>query len=182
MPTGRPPVERATHCAASPGPRRGFTYLWLLFLLAAVSAMAGITAERWTQASRRQMEQEQIFRGQQIAAAIAAYHAASAATGKAWPKALDDLLEDHRFPPPHRYLRRLYADPFTGHPDWMPLADSDGGIHGVRSRSQRAAVIVRDLQLSADGKARVADRVFGEIPGPGASAPPPRQGGRAAHS
>ncbi len=178
MPIGSPP-------AAGPSPHRvrGFTYLGLLFLVAAGAAALSTLGMRWTTAVQRDKEQELIFRGHQIARAIAAYRAAPGADGKpAWPRQLEELVEDRRGIKPRHHLRRLYADPFTGQPDWVLLTASDGSLRGVRSRSDVKAFLTEGLDASApDRPPRVSDRRFmatASAPGPArpaSSAPAPGQ-------
>lgn len=57
------------------GRQRGFTYLGLLFIVALVGAGLGLAASSWTLQQHRQIEREQIWRGQAIGEALARYHA-----------------------------------------------------------------------------------------------------------
>lgn len=141
--------------------QRGFTYLWLLLILAFGSAGLAALGQRTSVAVQRDREAELIFRGQAIARAISAYRAATPGDAKTLPASLQDLLDDRRNPNPAHHLRRLYADPFTGKADWMLVATEDGRIKGVRSRSQVAALRTIDLPTPGPGElARVGDRVF----------------------
>lgn len=119
----------------------GFTYLWLLFLLAVAGLALAASGQRWSGVMQRERERELIFRGQQIAAAIEAYHAVPGVAPPQWPHSLGDLVEDRRGPHTLRHLRRVYADPFTGAPDWVPILAEDGRWRGVHSRSQVPASI-----------------------------------------
>ena len=159
----------------------GFTYLWLMLALAVGAAGLAALGERASTAVQREREAELMFRGQQIAAAIAAYRAATpgaapelpAALPVALPVALTDLLEDRRSLRPVHHLRQLYADPFTGQPDWILLTTEDGRIAGVRSRSDALALRVIDLPAPEPGQhARVSDRVFMVDAAPAVLAPP----------
>ena len=136
-------------------------------MLALAVGAAGLAAlgERASTAVQREREAELMFRGQQITAAIAAYRAATSGADShlpvALPVALADLLEDRRSQRPVHHLRQLYADPFTGQPDWILLTTEDGRIAGVRSRSDALALRVIDLPAPEPGQpARVSDRVF----------------------
>lgn len=140
----------------------GFTYLWLLFVLAIGSAGLAAIAQRWSTATQRDKEAELIFRGHEIQRALASYWAASSAHGNALPQRLQDLVEDRRGPETRRHLRRVYTDPFTGQADWqLIMSEPDGGIRGVRSRALAPAMKTVDLVASeAGGRPLVSDRVF----------------------
>ena len=61
---------------ASISPRQsGFTYLWLLFALTIASYGLMSLGEHWVLQSQRELEREQMFRGQQIVAALKSYAA-----------------------------------------------------------------------------------------------------------
>ena len=114
---------------------RGYTYLAMLVAVAVISAGLAATGEVWSHASKREKEAELLFVGQQFRQAIAFYYEQSPGNGKQYPAKLEDLLEDKRFPSPRRHLRKLYADPITGQPDWGLIEAPGGGIMGVHSRS-----------------------------------------------
>lgn len=157
--------------------RRGFTYLWLLFVVAAGATGLAALGQRATAAIQRERETELVFRGLQIQSAIAAYWQVSPGAGKELPRSLVDLLEDRRGPAIRRHLRQLYTDPFTGKPDWALILTEDGRIRGVHSRSRIAAMRTVDFAASDQAKApRVGDRQFvfmGEAP-PAAAKPAAR--------
>ena len=135
----------------------GFTYLWLLFALAFASFGLMNLGEHWALQSQRELEREQMFRGQQIVAALKSY-AASTPTGMhCAPRTLEELLQDARVPGIRRHLRRIYSDPLTGLPDWELLRDPLGGVVGVRSRSAR--VLVSGLSRKPSSR-NPAGRVF----------------------
>jgi type II secretory pathway pseudopilin PulG len=162
---------------------RGFTYLWLLFVLALGGVGLAALGEREQTRQQREREAELRFRGEAIAAALERYARATPLGHLPLPQTLDELLADRRFPKPQRHLRQLYADPFTGKPDWEPVmgqaavvADASGspaadaanaataqatpdtatgtGIVGVRSRSSRP------LLATAGGRSTARDWVF----------------------
>lgn len=119
---------------------RGFSYLLLLFMLAILGAGLVGWASSWQVGAQRERETELLFRGLQIRDALQRFQDATPAGQPALPQALDDLLADHRGPSVRHHLRRLYADPFTGQPDWALLRDEAGGIVGLHSRAQRPAL------------------------------------------
>jgi len=67
---------------------------------------------------------------------------------KRYPETLEDLLEDKRHLSMQRYLRRIYADPIAGKPEWGLVAAPGGGIMGVHSTAEgkpvRSAPLARD--------------------------------------
>jgi type II secretory pathway pseudopilin PulG len=138
---------------------RGFTYLWLLFVVAASSALAAASVQRWSTIVEREREAEQVFRAQQIAQALARYREASPGA-KAWPLSLDVLTEDRRSGVTQRHLRRVYTDPATGLADWELVTDAAGGIVALRSRSTLRAWRVHDLTPQGDGNLLQRDRLF----------------------
>jgi type II secretory pathway pseudopilin PulG len=117
---------------------RGFTYLGVLFLLAFLGIALGAATVLWRLESQRQREAELLFIGAEFQRALAAYYDGSPAPAKTYPRALDDLLRDPRYPDVRRYLRRVYVDPMTGGAEWGLLRLADGGITGVYSRSDKA--------------------------------------------
>lgn len=155
---------------------RGFTYLWLLFVVAIGGAALAVAASSWKTQLQRERERELLFRGGEIERAIASYRSASAA-GPAgptqWPRDFDDLLEDRRGGVVRHHLRRLYVDPFTGKPDWERLGTERSELRGVRSRSSATALLIQEFGPPADPSqpVRVSDRVFG-MPASAPSAPP----------
>lgn len=114
--------------------RSGFTYLTLLFIIVAMGLSLAVAGKVVSTYSKREKEAELIFRGGEIRKAIGAYYMESVGA-KAYPKDLQYLLKDQRYPVVKRYLRKLYDDPFTGKPDWELIKAPDGGIMGVKSRS-----------------------------------------------
>lgn len=128
-----------------PGPRRsacrGFSYLLLLFSLALSGAALAALGSSWQQAAQRGREAELIFRGQQIQDALQRYHDSSPPGQPRLPETLQALLADLRDGAPRHHLRRLWADPFTGRPDWLLLHEAGGrGIVGVHSRARQPAL------------------------------------------
>ena len=154
---GFTPVRPAT----APAAQRGFTYLWLLFILAAGAAGLAAIGQRASTAVQRDREAELMFRGHEIARALAAYWLATPGAARSLPTSLQELLEDRRGTLPLRHLRRVYADPFTGQPDWRLVTTDDDKISGVRSRANVVALRSLDLPNPWSGsRALVSDRVF----------------------
>ena len=155
--------------------QRGFTFLWLIFVLAVVAAGLAAIAQPVSLAAQREREAELMFRGNEIARALGRYQAATPGDDKQLPLALDDLLTDRRGPRTLHHLRRIYADPFTGQPDWVLVLNSDGRISGVHSRSDVPALRSVDLPVLPDGEPHpMSSRVFNvvQVRAAAASAPP----------
>lgn len=124
------------------GPRRaaggsaGFTFVALLFAIMIMGISLAVTGKVWSTMAHREKEAELLFRGNEIRVAIGRYYEESPGA-KSYPKTLEVLMKDTRWPVPRRYLRRPYADPFTGKADWELIKAPDGGVIGVRSRSDK---------------------------------------------
>ena len=118
----------------------GFIYLGLLVVVMIMGAALASTGALYSHEAQREKERELIFVGHQFRQAIASYYRHSPGTN-AYPRTLDDLVEDKRFPMPQHHLRRIYLDPLTGKADWKLVGTPDGaGIMGVYSPSQKAPV------------------------------------------
>jgi type II secretory pathway pseudopilin PulG len=118
------------------GKQRGFTYIGFMIAVAMTGAGLAAYGEFASHAAQREKEAELIFRGEQYRDAIASYYRKE----QRYPKSLDELLEDKRFPMPVRHLRRLYRDPVTGQEEWGLVEAPGGGVMGVHSRSEDAPV------------------------------------------
>jgi len=125
--------------------QRGYSYLAVLFLVALTAAGLAALGQAWSTAAQRERERELLFRGDEIARAIAAYAQATPNPPQQYPRSLDDLLSDTRSLQPRRHLRRAYEDPFTGKPDWELVAEpgQPGAFSAVRSRSDH--VLLREF-------------------------------------
>jgi len=99
-------------------------------------ALAG-TGTVWHTEVRREKERELLFVGDQFRRAIAQYYERSPGGDKRFPRSLDDLLLDKRYPATQRYLRRVYPDPITGKA-WGFVKGPEDRIVGVYSLSQDA--------------------------------------------
>lgn len=115
---------------------KGFTYLGMLIIVAVMGMGLAAFGQIYSHAAQREKEAELLFVGEQFREAIASYHRKSPGT-QAYPKTLEDLVEDKRFPMPQRHLRRIYADPMTGGREWgLVEAPGGAGIMGVHSLSE----------------------------------------------
>src|SRR3954447_9571740 len=118
----------------------GFTYLGVLLLVTIMGFGLAAFGELYSHAAQRDKEQELLFVGAQFRDAIASYYNRSPGA-KSYPKKLEDLVADQRFPMPQHHLRRLYRDPMNESVDWAVVeAPGGGGIMGVHSRSEEAPI------------------------------------------
>lgn len=113
----------------------GFAYIALLVTLAGLALILGVATEQIEHASQRDREEQLLFVGSQFRQAIVSYYEKSPGT-KQYPRKLEELLKDNRFPKPVRHLRRIYIDPMTNLADWQLVRSTQGGIIGVHSRSE----------------------------------------------
>ena len=139
--------------------QQGFTLMGALLLIAAMGAGLAAYGEFASHATQREKETELLFRGNQYQQAIESYYRRE----KRYPKALADLVEDKRTPNPTRHLRKLYADPITGQPDWAVIEAPGGGIMGVHSKSEAQPIKSGNFRLANkthEGAGRYADWKF----------------------
>jgi len=156
----------------------GFTYVWLLVLLAIMAIGLAAIGELASTEAKREREAELLFAGNQIAAAIVAYRASSPGAPQ-YPQKLEDMLADNRYPSIRRYLRRVYPDPMTGRPDWGVVRGPGGGIVGVYSQSTARPLKIANFPPEYEsfaGATSYAEWRF--IPAAGGAAPtkPPAPG------
>lgn len=123
----------------SAGKESGFTYVAVLILVATLGAVGAAFGELTSRAAQREREQELLFAGNEYRKAIESYYRRTPGAFARYPRKLEDLLEDRRFPLPVRHLRRLYRDPMTGG-DWGLVKSPDGFIMGVHSPSQEEPI------------------------------------------
>lgn len=163
---------------------RGFTYLALLLAVAVVGIGLAAAGTLWSTAAQREREQELLFAGDQFRRAIRLYFRNSpnqSTPGAAYPKALKDLLEDTRRGDTKRHLRRLYADPLTGKPEWglVTVKAPDGErIMGVYSLSQATPFKTsgfRDENRTFEGAQQFSDWKFFYEPQPAAQSQSAKQ-------
>lgn len=133
-------VPGSKNRALTPINQRGFTYLGLMIIVMVMGMALAAFGTIYSQSAQRDKEAELLFVGEQFRAAIESYYLKSPGD-RAYPKKLDDLVEDKRFPMPVRHLRRIYPDPITGGADWgLVEMPNNGGIMGVFSRSEEKPI------------------------------------------
>lgn len=161
--------------------QRGFSYLLLLFAVAALGIAAAGSALMWSTLSQTERERELLFIGGEFSRALQRYYDASPTEPKAYPARLEDLLEDKRHQVPMRHLRKIYVDPMTNNRDWG-LVMSQGQIRAVHSRSEKVArihVLPRWVDATGD---KVATGLKTQAVGPGQPHAVPGQTGLLAQS
>lgn len=162
---------------------RGFTYLAMLLAVAVVGIGLAAAGTLWSTEAQRDREVELLFIGEQFRRAIRLYYRNSTdqnTPGAAYPRTLQDLLEDRRRGDVKRHLRQLYADPMTGKPDWVLLttrAPDGERLFGVHSRSGASALKTAGFSAAdrdLEGKARYSEWKFTYAPEPVTGTPTPR--------
>ncbi|MES2349564.1 MAG: type II secretion system protein [Pseudomonadota bacterium] len=145
---------------SKPPRQRGFAYLWTLMLVAFMGVGLTIAADLYATAMRRDKERELLFIGHEFRHALESYVKAN--NLNQYPLTLDDLLKDPRFASARRHLRRLYADPITGKPEWS-LILQQGRIVGIHSTSTLRPIKQDNFDDDDAGlakKSRYADWLF----------------------
>ena len=133
-------VPGSKNKALTPIAQRGFTYLGLMVIVMVMGMSLAAFGTIYSQTAQRDKEAELLFIGEQFRAAIESYYLKSPG-GRAYPKKLEDLVEDKRFPMPMRHLRRVYPDPITGSTAWgLVEMPGNGGIMGVYSKSEEKPI------------------------------------------
>ena len=150
-------------------PRRaesGYTYLMLLFGVAAMGLVTAVAAESWGALAQREREAELLFAGNQYREALRRYYEAIPDAVQRYPAKLEDLLQDSRVPDVRRHLRQLYVDPMTGQGDWVLLRQGEY-IVGLHSRAtgkpfKQSGFEIRDAEFG--GATSYADWKFSAAP------------------
>lgn len=142
----------------------GFTYIALLMFVAIIGLAAAATIQVGAITQRRQAEDQLLFVGLAMRAAIKGYYEGTpVGTPSSAPRRLEDLLRDPRYPNPKRYLRQIYIDPLTGTKDWGLIRSADCGLLGVYSKSKAAPIKIANFPddfFYFIGKKSYADWVF----------------------
>ncbi len=120
--------------------QKGFSYLWLLFLVAFMGIGLTMVVEIEATATQRTKEKELLAVGRQFRSAIGRYYETQVVMGKReYPATLEDLLHDNRFPGIKRHLRKVFIDPMTSKAEWG-LVRVGGRIVGVHSLSEKIPI------------------------------------------
>lgn len=117
---------------------RGFTFIGILIIVALSGIALSIVGSVWHQSIQREHEKELLFIGDQYRNAIISYYESTPSGVKQYPKTLEDLILDKRYPVIKRHLRKLYADPMSKQA-WGLIKQQDL-IVGVYSQSHQAPI------------------------------------------
>ena len=120
--------------------QEGFTYIGVLLAVALIGTQLALAGVVWSFAQARQSEQELLFVGKQFRTAITQYYFNPKGSQKEYPRRLEDLIKDPRYPGTVRHLRKIYADPITGKVQWGLITIPGGSIVGVYSLSDKAPI------------------------------------------
>ena len=112
----------------------GFTYLFVLMLIALIGMGLAAAGTLWRTESQRIREAELLFIGDEYRQAIRSYYELDPAQPRL-PQSIDELLGDNRRLDTVRHLRRAYRDPFTSGELVQILSPDKKGIVGVVSQS-----------------------------------------------
>ena len=179
--------------------QRGYAMAALLVALGVMAVLMTAAMPVWRHEAQRDREIETIFRGQQIARAIAMYREKNAGN---FPSSLDLLVQQ-------RFLRKKYKDLMSEDGEWQPIGGLAGqpqqtpgrggqpqpgpqqpgqvaGIMGVSSKDKGTAIVEykrathhNEWQfLFSDARSRVGGSPAGRSGGPGAGPGQPGRGNR----
>jgi type II secretory pathway pseudopilin PulG len=145
----------------------GFTYIGLMIMVAISGiALAGVGIV-WHQDVQREREKELLFIGSAYRQAIRSYYESSPSGTKQYPKKLEDLILDSRFPNIKRHIRKLYKDPISRETEWGLVMEQQK-ITGVYSKSSLQPIKRKDFPAQYgdfNGAKEYNDWKFIYIPG-----------------
>jgi type II secretory pathway pseudopilin PulG len=144
---GAPRLRRRPWRACGCG---GFSYVFVLAMVAALSLGLSAVGAVWQTEVRRERERELLFVGQQYREALNRYAKESPAGTPRHPEKLEDLLLDRRSAAIRRHLRRPFVDPMTGKADWG-LIRQNGRIVGVFSKASGTPLMAKGFPTELTG-------------------------------
>jgi hypothetical protein len=145
------------------GQQAGFSYLWLLLLVALMELGLVTAVEVESTIVRRDQEKALLAIGRQFQAAIGRYHEGMRVGGRnMYPATLEDLLLDPRFPGTHRHLRKIFVDPITGKAEWglVKIGDRIVGIHSLSTQEPIKQGNFESDMLQFTGARKYSEWVF----------------------
>jgi hypothetical protein len=111
----------------------GFAYVAVMAMVVISGIVYSGAAQYWHTRMIREREAELLFRGDQYLKAIRSYAESTQGEGSRYPKRLEDLLKDPRYPTIRRHIRKLYPDPMAPDGAWRILRGAHEEIVGVVS-------------------------------------------------
>ncbi len=151
---------------ARPAGSPGYTFPLMLIIVAAMAIGASRLELAQSYRTKRDKEEELLFRGLAYQRALKAYYSKN----NRYPRKLKDLADDRDASKP-RFIRQLYKDPMTGR-DFKPILAAEGAIMGVVSSSKdipfRTVDFDKELQ-GFDQAKTYEDWKFQAKPGGGAA-------------
>lgn len=171
-PTGR---RRSEGNRSSKTGQAGVSCLWVLITVALLALASALAGTIYAVEAKREREAELLRIGREFRAALPSYYKASPGN-KQFPKTLQDLIRDPRYPGGKRHLRRIYADPIVGGAEWGEVRVGDR-ILGVHSLSDLTPLKIGDFEpdeAAFEGKQKYSEWTFVAIPetSPMAATPP----------
>jgi type II secretory pathway pseudopilin PulG len=153
----------------------GFTFIGVLIFVAILGIGLAAAGQLWSTAAKREKEAQLLFVGDEFRRAIGSYYDSSPGA-KQFPKQLEDLLEDKRFPTMRRHLRRIYVDPMTGKREWglVKTGDRITGVHSLSEDKPLKTANFKPEDEAFSGAVTYADWQFTYQPS-SAGAPPSAQ-------
>jgi type II secretory pathway pseudopilin PulG len=145
---------------------RGFTYIGVLIFIAVLGVLLAVAGNIASTQRKRERERELLFVGDQFRKAIGQYYERSPGL-KQFPKSIDDLLLDRRYPSIQRYLKRPFRDPITGKSEWGLVSGPGDTVMGVYSLSEDKPlkqVDFKDEYAPFEGANRYSDWQFVYVP------------------
>jgi type II secretory pathway pseudopilin PulG len=140
----------------------GFSYLWVLLLVALMGVGLTVVAEMDSTISQRDREKALLATGRQFQIAIGRYYEGTTGGRNEYPASLEDLLQDPRYPGAMRHLRKIFIDPITGKAEWG-LVRVGGRIVGVHSLSEKTPIKQANFEAEVShfaGAQKYTDWVF----------------------
>ena len=131
----------------SSGYQSGYILVGLLILIMVAGYVLAAAGTKFSDARKREREQELIKVGDTIRKAIGNYYNQTSGVVKQYPPNLEALLKDERFPQPKRYLRKIYLDPVTQREGWGILEAPSGGVMGIYSLSAAKPYKTKNFRL-----------------------------------
>jgi type II secretory pathway pseudopilin PulG len=123
----------------------GYTYLLLIFAIAAAGMALATFGESTFRDAEREKSVQLDFIGRQFIAAMRSYRTNTPAGQPSFPQHLADLVDDRRGPVPRHHLRQVYTDPYTRQADWS-LVKRGNDIIGIYSPLREDRKFVADLE------------------------------------